>query len=206
MISGPGEPLLWKHLSDGLEVIGQSPAIGFVEILTNGVGLNRLDDRAWRHIDLLRVSLYPEAAHIEPALIRTRQRFGDKRIVVKGMREFRATADPSVRADIPCECTCTGPMYFDKRVLLFCGPPVFDAAKAVGRDVFDHPDMFGPLQPSYLEPAAPPRRLLMLAPVDSMRKTGNHELCRSCFANQPTSRARHGHAAFTGVHEPDRPV
>jgi hypothetical protein len=199
-ISGPGEPLLWKHLSDGLEMIGRSPAIGFVEVLSNGLGVNRLDERAWRHIDLLRVSLYPEAAHVEPLLARAKARYGDRRILVKSMRMFRAAPSAVEPQPIPCECNCTGPMYFDRRVLLFCGPPVFEAAAARGRDVFEYPEMFRPLQPSYLETEtgrAPGAGWpIRLAPVDPVRKTGNHELCRYCFANSPSSRPRHEHAAF----------
>jgi hypothetical protein len=197
-ISGPGEPLLWKHLSDGLEMIGRSPAIGFVEVLTNGVGINRLDDRAWRHIDLLRVSLYPEAAHVEPSLAAAKARYGDERIIVKGMRMFRSAPSAAATHPIPCECTCPGPMYFAGRVLQFCGPPVFDAAKATGREVFDYPEMFQPLRTGYLDPASPPGRRwpLGLAPIDVHQKTGNHELCRHCYANRPSARPRHAHAAF----------
>jgi hypothetical protein len=198
-ISGPGEPLLWKHLSEGLELLGRSPAIGFIEVLSNGVGINRLDERAWQNIDLLRVSLYPEAAHIEPLLARAKVRYGEARIIVKGTRSFRAAPAAAAPRAIPCECTCTGPMYFDGRVLLFCGPPVFDAAAAVGRDLFDYPEMFRPLQPDYLSSGAPSRTAtwpLALAPVDSVTKVGNHELCRYCFANSPASRSRHPHSAF----------
>lgn len=200
LISGPGEPLLWKHLSEGLAIIARSPAIGVVEILTNGLGINRLDERDWQHIGLLRVSLYPEAAHIEPALRRAKARYGDEKITVKSMRMFRESPRPTEPAAIPCECTCPGPMYFDRRVLTFCGPPVFEAAQAVGGDVFDYPEMFSALRPGYLEPSSDAgRSWSWLAPVDQKPKTGDHELCRYCYANSPSSRPRHAHVALPHV-------
>ena len=196
LISGPGEPLLWKHLDDGLALIGASPAIGFVEVLSNGLAIKRLDERTWQHIDRLRVSWYPEAAHIEPDLREAERRYRS-RIVINRIDQFRPLPAAST-GSIPCECTSTGPTYFDGRVLLFCGPPVFDAARLAGRDVFDYADTFRTLRTGYMEPDQPGGSRSWLAPVDPIRKTGRHELCRTCYANNTTLRPRHAHAAFTG--------
>jgi len=198
LISGPGEPLMWKHLHEGLALLAASPVIGYIEVLSNGLAINRLDDRAWRHIDRLRVSWYPEAAHLESELLEAQRRYGASRVVVNAIDKFRAPpAGPS--GAIPCECMSTGPTYFDGRVLLFCGPPVFDAARLAGRDVFDYADIFRTLRPGYLEPDKPDQAPTWLAPVDPIRKTGNHELCRTCWANQSTPRPRHDHVAFTAA-------
>lgn len=194
-LTGPGEPLIWKHLKEGLALIRQSPAIGRVEIQTNGLGIDRLDAASWACIDALRVSFYPEAAHLEPKLVQAIRVHGRK-VIVNRMGKFRALPERGATSPIPCVCGCSGPMYFDKKVLLTCGPPVFDAARSKGVDVFDYPDMYRPVGPGYLESGATPRPWYRLAEVQPERQVVNHELCRYCFANNTIRRPGHAHAAF----------
>lgn len=46
-ITGPGEPLLWTHFAEGLRLLRASSAIGFIEILSNGLAIERIDPQAW---------------------------------------------------------------------------------------------------------------------------------------------------------------
>lgn len=53
-LTGPGEPLLWKHLREGLKLIRSSKAIGSINVVTNGLELSRLDEVSWACIGLYR--------------------------------------------------------------------------------------------------------------------------------------------------------
>lgn len=199
-ITGPGEPLLWKHLREGLALMRASPSIGQIDVVTNGLELDRIDAAMWEHIDMLRVSLYPEAHHIRPKLDEIR-RMHQAKVIVTTSDTFLSAPPPGVTASIPCICECRGPMYFDKKVFLFCGPPVFGAAQSKGVDLFSYPDMYRDIGPHYLEPSgesgAPLRPSKMrLAVANSVQKAGTHDLCRYCFSNKNRLRPSQPHVAL----------
>src|SRR5690606_11403686 len=71
---------------------------------------------------------------------------------------------------IPTHCNCPGPMFYNNKIFPFCGPPVFGAARAMGVDVMDYPDMYTEIGPYYLDKF-------------SESRTGNLEFCKYCWAN-----------------------
>jgi molybdenum cofactor biosynthesis enzyme MoaA len=87
-ITGPGEPLLWKNLREGLAMLRASPAIGSIHVVTNGLDLNRIDEDTWKCIDVLRVSVYPASAHIQPKLREAQLKHGSK-IIIRNYETFR---------------------------------------------------------------------------------------------------------------------
>jgi molybdenum cofactor biosynthesis enzyme MoaA len=58
-LTGPGEPLLWKNLKEGLRLLRASPAIGEICIISNGLSIHRIDDETWKNLDQVQISLYP---------------------------------------------------------------------------------------------------------------------------------------------------
>jgi hypothetical protein len=94
-------------------------------------------------------------------------------------------------------------MFFDRKVFLFCGPTVFGAAEKKGVSILEYPEMYTEIGPHYLERTAAPRQrewdasLNRIVEVDREKKTGNHELCRYCFANNNFELAEHEHVAFS---------
>lgn len=191
-LTGPGEPLLWAHFTEGLRLLRASSAIGFIEIFSNGLAIERVDPQAWAAFDRLWVSLYPESLHLRPVLETLRERYPGK-LRIRPTEVFRPPVPEGARLPVPCACDCPGPMVFNGRVFYFCGPPVFDAAAAAGVDLLADASMSGPLCEDYLHP---PARRGLLAAVDRRRKTGNHELCRTCFANLNHAPAPQAHRAY----------
>jgi hypothetical protein len=199
-ITGPGEPLLWSHFAEGLRLLRVSKAIGFIEILSNGLAVERIPSDAWRSFNRLLVSLYPETAHLRPVLDALLERY-PATLRVRQADAFRPPVPPGAVLPIPCACDCPGPMVFNGRVFYFCGPPVFDAAVRAGVDLLEDSSMSGPLCEGYLEPPRPPAgrmpfRRTWLAPVDRRAKTGTYSLCQHCFANTNHSPEPHAHQAY----------
>ena len=94
-------------------------------------------------------------------------------------------------------------MFFDRKVFLFCGPTVFGAAEKKGVSILEYPEMYTEIGPHYLECTAAPRQrewdasLNRIVEVDREKKTGNHELCRYCVANNNFELVEHEHVAFS---------
>lgn len=191
-ITGPGEPLLWTHFTEGLRLLRASRAIGTLEIVSNGLAAERIEAEAWASLDKLWVSLYPETVHLRPALESLQHRHPDK-IRIRQVDAFRPPVPGGTQLPIPCVCDCPVPMVFNGRVFYFCGPPVFDAAVTAGVDLLEDATMSGPLREDYLNP---PERWMPLATVDRRRKTGSHALCRTCFANLNHAPASQAHQAY----------
>jgi hypothetical protein len=199
-ITGPGEPLLWKNLREGLALLRASPAIGCIDVVTNGLELSRIDEASWKCIDILRVSLYPASAHIQPKLQEAQLKYRSKMIITT-TDNFRTSPELRATAPVPCECGCTGPMYFDGKVFYFCGPTVFGAGESKGVDVLHYPEMYGEIGLNYLEVSRQSRpgrifKMFRLGAVDREKKTGNHELCKYCFANNNFKRPKRPHIAL----------
>lgn len=118
-IHGPGEPLLWKYLTEGIIRLRQSKSIKDIHINSNGLILPELT-----HIlDLITnisVSLYPN----------TNTHIIDHPKVVYNSKSFFLNKE--YPAETPCVCLCQGPMIYKNRVFPYCGPPLFDAVRRMG--------------------------------------------------------------------------
>lgn len=117
-IHGPGEPLLWKHLVEGLTRLRESDAIKTIVIVSNGLLLPKV-----LHIldlvDSIRVSLYPES---------TTMIINHPKIIYNPRPDFYIKQYP---APVPCTCLCDGPMIYGNMVFPHCGPPMLDAVRRV---------------------------------------------------------------------------
>jgi hypothetical protein len=200
-LTGPGEPLLWKHLKTGLEFLHRSFAFQKVHITSNGLHLDKIDDETWQYIDRMHLSLYP-AFKKEAQLEAVCERYGDK-IKVNRVNRFFAYPEKGRTAPIPCTCDCTGPMYFDRKIFFYCGPTAFGAAESKGVDVYDYPEMYAEIGLNYLERSDAPlvhrlSRFSITGLLDREAKSADHELCRYCFANKnfALKSKSHDHRAF----------
>jgi hypothetical protein len=101
-------------------------------------------------------------------------------------------------------------MYFDGKVFYFCGPTVFSAQESKSLDVLQYRDMYGEIGLNYLEVNLQSEigavgRAFRLGAVDRRKKTGNHELCKYCFANGNFKKPAQPHLAFPLVKVTRRP-
>lgn len=87
-----GEPLLNPDLAEMARMVRESGIADSIAVTTNGLLLHRMDEKVWQHVDILGVTLYPEAA---PSAETMRQ-------VTERAREtgtaLRVTARPQFRA------------------------------------------------------------------------------------------------------------
>jgi len=167
-IHGIGEPLLWKHFNEGVKVLKESGFIGKIFVYTNGYLLDRISDEAWAFIDSVVVSLYPNYKNIE-LLNELKNKYQDK-LNIAPVVSFNAKLLKGYKKRIPCFCGCSGPMFVKDKVFRYCGPPVFDAAKLKGINMFDQHDLYLNMIPNYLDNY-------------DEKKIGNMELCNYCWAN-----------------------
>jgi len=168
-VHGGGDPLLWKHFNEALPLLGRSPSIGTIVVTTNGLGIKRIDEKAWEYIDSLNISFYdaqPNSLFDEQVIAK----YGHK-IKVEHMTTFyERLKNKDETFSTPCDCMCTGPMLLGDDVFLYCGPPVFDAAELQGKDIWELKDLRVKIGPDYLSKINPTSK-------------GNMDICSQCWAN-----------------------
>ncbi|HVU24534.1 MAG TPA: radical SAM protein [Opitutus sp.] len=168
-IHGPGEPFLWRDLNAGLKRLKQSRAIGWVSMVTNGLLLDRITEDAMACLDRLFISVYSNYNRHE--LIKGFiAKHHEKVRLWDGTNFWEHTADPAQTVPATGGCNCSGPMLYDDKVFLYCGPPVFGAARAKGVDPLSLPKTWTPVGPNYL--AGYNEKLV-----------GRMDICRYCWAN-----------------------
>lgn len=119
---GPGEPLLWRHLTEGLALLRTSNAIQKITINSNGLTLPKVA-HILDMVDSVRVSLYPG---VKMEIIE------HEKVVYNPHTFFMA---PQYPAPIPCKCICDGPMLYKDLIFPNCGPPLFDALERMGSNI-----------------------------------------------------------------------
>lgn len=177
-INGIGEPLLWDHFDQGINLLKKSGIGEKIVVTTNGLLLDKIKDQTWEDIDLLDVSVYPNYPKHD-LLKEKKEKYKDK-INITLYDAFRAKPTRGYRNKIPCRCVCYGPMFVKDKVFLYCGPPVFDAARLSNIDIFEYRDLYVEIKPDYLESF-------------DETKMGNIELCNYCGANDHISLPTHPH-------------
>jgi organic radical activating enzyme len=175
-IHGIGEPLLWDHFDEGIELLKQSGIGEKIVVTTNGLLMNKIKDRTWENIDLVEVSIYPK--YPKHDMLNEKKEIYKDKIRVYPYAAFRAKPILKYHDKIPCNCLCYGPMFVKEKIFLYCGPPVFDAAKLDNADISKYSDLYVEVKPNYLENY-------------DKTKPGNMELCNYCFANDNISLPTH---------------
>ena len=167
-IHGSGEPLLWKHLNEGIRFFKASANIKEIEITTNGLALTNLKDVTWDCIDRIMISVYNKK---QENLIKSNFEKNLYKIKVLPQKRFVSLLkDKSDAAPIPCKCICDGPMLIGNKIFLYCGPPVFDAAEIINKNIWELKHLYTDVKKDYLTFLDPHLK-------------GNMELCRYCFSN-----------------------
>ncbi|MBI3556006.1 MAG: radical SAM protein [Deltaproteobacteria bacterium] len=190
---GPGEPLLWRHLNEGLRRLRASAAIGKIEIITNGTYLKRIEETAWDCIDIIDVNIYEDRTKI-PLLERLQAFFGAEKIRPRAAETFKRVRDENFQpATIPGKCRCSGPMLYGDKVFLFCGPPVFGAALRATKDLLADRSLWVEVGPNYLEGY-------------DEKIAGTLDLCRFCWANENMDEVLEPHTSIGGGWQPQNRV
>jgi hypothetical protein len=152
---GPGEPLLWRHLAEGLAMLRGSTAISSIIINSNGIALPSIIPLL-DLVDQMRISTYP-GVKIDTIM--------HPKIVYNPHPVFIRKFYP---AAIPCLCLCNGPMVYKDLLFPWCGPPLFDAVLLAntGRDPLSFATR---LAPRYADNLA--------------HKSGTFSECSYCWSN-----------------------
>jgi hypothetical protein len=125
-INGPGEPLLWRHLDAGLQMLRDSGVCGAIIIVSNGQAMGRVSAATWHNIDLMFYDVYPADT--------AKRSLPESRIYRMPVAAFRSRVTGRMVGTIPAKCICHGPMLLGGRVWLHCGPVMWDAARLAGAD------------------------------------------------------------------------
>jgi hypothetical protein len=172
---GPGEPLLWKHLTEGLTRLRASKSVKNISVVSNGVVLKKV-----LHIldlvDSVHISLYGDA----------KKEIDHPKVIYNAHPFFLNKLYP---APVPCTCLCSGPMIYKDLIFADCGPPLFDAVKKMpgARD----PLSFGvKLGPHY---------------ADAPKISGTFAECAYCWANSNCSYEVEAHSTTSTPKTGDLP-
>jgi hypothetical protein len=163
-LHGPGEPTLWKNLNEGLKILYESPVVGNVYIVTNGVSLNRIKEETFQYIYIVLIAVYPDAKEND-LITHLCQEFPEK-IKFHVESQFLSHPTKEYPNSIPCRCICPFPSVIDNKIF-YCSPAIFDAAKAKGVDIFDCHEVYSELKENYLHNVS----------------VGNFDLCKYCLLN-----------------------
>ncbi|MEI7608830.1 MAG: radical SAM protein [Rhodospirillaceae bacterium] len=191
-IHGSGEPLLWKHLTAGLEEIKRSGAICWTWITSNGLLLHRLGADDLARIDCMDISLYQDnkKADIIGDIVAAHR----QKLFIVAMDDFvDVPRKAGGKLPVPCACTCDGPMLVGDKLYLYCGPPVFGAGKLLGRNPDTDLSLWTKVAPNYLD--------------RSRNLTGRLDYCAWCWANgHHQKHARRASQRTTGGNWKTRPT
>lgn len=91
-----GEPLLNRDLVRFVRAVRESGIAHDIEIVTNGVLLERIDDEILKHVNAIAVSVYPSAGDLTSLLRSTRERCNQRgvRLRVEHIGQFRRMQVP----------------------------------------------------------------------------------------------------------------
>lgn len=107
-----GEPLLWKNLKQGLQLLKASKICGNILIFTNAMSISKLDDEIMDCIDQLRVSEYTS----NKKNIQTLKRKWPEKLRVVNRENFWKNPAWRVPNALPAECLNPEPMYMDRKI------------------------------------------------------------------------------------------
>ncbi len=179
LINGPGEPTLWKHFNEGVRRLYKSPAIGNIQLTTNGQSLDRVDNMTWQYFSRVVVSVYPSNKITTFDGLKSMSRRYGFRLMCYNQVTFRVPPKQAYPNSLPAQCNCHGPMVYGNRVYPYCGPTGFGAAVLKGEPFLNSPKHSREMGFDYL--AGIDKSVLYhgetLAPIKM-------DLCRYCISNE----------------------
>ena len=164
IVSG-GEPLLWRHLEEGVQIIQKSCLARDVNIFSNGMNVRVITQRLINNINVLRVSRYSDNKFV---LFDLMVRFGPKKIVIVD-REIHCPIPKTLFDNVlPAQCGCEGYALCDN--IMYACPMVPTISQEMGFSLQDFPETYCALQPHWVE-------------ILDKFKRANHLFCRACIGN-----------------------
>jgi len=167
-IQGPGEPLLWKHLTKGLLKLRNSKAIETIQIITNGLALEKLPLSTIKLIDRLRISNYGSFTPSEK--LQDKLKEANNKVMVFRRPLFCHRPTKKEVATIPSTCLSPGPSIVEDKVYLTCTPSVFNAMAISQIDITSDPKVVANLEVNYLDNY-------------TTNLQGKMEICKYCSEN-----------------------
>lgn len=137
-----GEPLLWKHLEEGLIRLRNSSIVNDITIFTNGLVNKKITQTVVDNVDSLRISEY---LYNKEEIIDLQKKFGDK-IKVVDRTEFWENPHKAVpeKIALPVFCLNAECLYYNYRV--YACPHGLSIAKHNGSLL----DISKPIEPNFL--------------------------------------------------------
>lgn len=156
-----GEPLIWKHLQTGLQLLRCSTICNRIEIFTNAMSLRLVNDEVIDTVDLIRVSEYTSNRN---NIGKLQEKYGNK-IRVVNREKFWKNPREKVPESTPAECLNPECMYMDYKI--YACPHSASIAEANRSKV----PLFTPLEIHYLDR------------IPNIRKNQEDAICTYCISN-----------------------
>jgi len=158
-----GEPLLWKHLQEGVKRVAESKIANRILLFTNAVNIRNVNNELMEHLSQIRISKYSKNAKNTDELC---TRYPDKIRVVDRLKFYRQP-DMPLHNVLPCECVNLEHLYMKEKIYA-CA---HGCSRNGGHDELeDGTKLYAPLEIGYLNH------------MDRIRNE-TEELCRKCSSN-----------------------
>lgn len=158
-----GEPLLWKHLEDGLEMLRKSCIVRSILMYTNGMFPKKITKKVAESLDVIRISRYP---YNEEHIRELKKEFPDKVSIMEKM-EFWVNPETPVDESISLPCACLNPAVLYYKGEIFACAHSLSIASHNGSRV----RLSTPIAPHFLKG------------IDEIRKGHEREICTMCISN-----------------------
>jgi len=176
-IHGIGEPLLWRHLKEGLLLLQDRSVIKVVQLVTNGILLESVADFVLPLVDRLRISVYPQVSHEVKAFIHRTAAQNPNKVEIITRNVFWRIPTSLEFFPVPTQCCCGMSLVGDS--ISVCSAPVWSAAAILHTDLKARwQDITVPVKTGWYDEYIRTRACL----------SGRMDLCTKCHDSIETSR------------------
>ena len=200
VLSGFGEPTLWKHINEALPILNRAGIAGGIKVVSNARSLRLVKHETWEHVSLLRISEYPNIKD-DPTWYQDAVSLRDRGLVNVEFKEchnfhvplqegvqvtkpdfnFVTQAGNPLGANLPCRCICPGPMLYKDYFFPYCSKSIFVVGYVMNKDWKEFKGLYTKVdKANYLDEF--PNRIFEKE-ATGHPATRNFEECRYCPAN-----------------------
>lgn len=161
-----GEPLIWKHLKPGVKMLKESSSSLGVQIFTNAVHIDKLDDEVASCLTDLRISRYDDKRnHINTNILF--QRYPNLARFVPRSKFYINPKDP-VKNTLPVDCMNHEFMLYNDRI--YACPHSMSIAIGCNSNMLEKLSV--PIKENWIEE------------MKNIRKMQAKEICTRCISNR----------------------
>ncbi|SEH04575.1 radical SAM protein [Candidatus Venteria ishoeyi] len=166
-----GEPTIWEHLNEGIELIHKKLGSIHINLISNGLKLNAIRDEVLQYLSKIYITDYPgiNIDHHVQLLQSRAKKINTLEIVRHIMNWCDSLPSQAYRHTLPANCNCNFPVFIKDKV--FVCDHAYTGSQAIGSDLLNFPERYVELKINYLD---------HFKGLDIF----NMDICQSCISNR----------------------